>query len=349
MFMNSVSTGIMENNETHMIVKKLASIIIVTYNHKKYIKSCIESVLKQDYPHEIIVVDNCSSDGTAEFVERNFPLVKVIKSDENLGYAGGNNLGVKYARGEYIVILNPDTIVEKDWLKELIRPLKNGRKLITTSKILVYDGSAINTCGNINHFTGLTFTRGLREKPNKYIRSEYVSGISGCCFAMRRRDFIDLGGFDENFFVYNEDADLSWRAHLKGFKILFVPTSIVRHDYTLKVPPKKIYYLEKNRYMILRKYLTWKEILLLLPSLIVAEILTFGYAFRCGWKGIIYKLKAIKDGLTVKVCKVDGDRKKLFKALSSTIPVNQLTFNKAEQLFKTLCNKIFELNYRVVI
>jgi len=311
-----------------------ASVVIVTYNHRKYIKQCLESVMEQK-PYEIVVVDN-GSDGTAEYVEENFPSVKVIKPEKNLGYAGGNNLGVRYATGEYVVILNPDTIVEKGWLKELVKPLENG-KLITTSKILVYDGSAINTCGNINHFTGLTFTRGLGEKPDKYRRQEYMSGFSGCCFAMRRKDFLELGGFDESFFIYNEDSDFSWRAHLKGFRVMYVPSSVIRHDYVLKVPPEKIYYLEKNRYMMLKKYLSRKDFLLLLPSFLLAELLTFGYAVKCGWKGVFYKLKAVRDGLRVKVSKVDGDKKNLFRALSAAIPVDQLTFNWAERAVQGVC------------
>jgi len=328
-------------------MKDKASIIIVTYNSKRYLKSCIGSIMKQDYPLEIIVVDNHSTDGTVEFVKENFPSVKIIEAGENLGYGAGNNLGVKHADGEYIVILNPDTVVEKDWLKELIRPLKDG-KVVTTSKIIIYGDSVINACGHINHFTGLTFARGLGEDPTTYQKPEHVSGFSGCCFALRRQDFINLGGFDENFFTYNEDSDLSWRMHLKGFSILFVPTSIVRHDYLLKVPSEKIYHLEKNRYMILRKYLSWKHFLLLFPSLMVAEILTFGYALKCGWRGIQYKLKAIKEGLTVKVKKVNGDRDNLFRSLNATIPVDQLTWNKLEEIVKIMANKIFELNFRVV-
>ncbi len=98
------------------------SVIIVTYNHRKYIGQCLESVIEQK-PYEVVVVDN-GSDGTAEYVIRNFPSVKVIKPEKNLGYAGGNNLGVRHARGEYIVILNPDTVVEKGWLEELVKPLE---------------------------------------------------------------------------------------------------------------------------------------------------------------------------------------------------------------------------------
>jgi GT2 family glycosyltransferase len=326
-----------------------ASIIIVTFNQKKYVTSCIESILKQNFSHEVIVVDNHSNDGTVQLIKEKFPEIKIIETPMNRGYGSGNNLGVKHAKGEYIVILNPDTIVEKDWLKELVEPLESGSRLITTPKILLYDGSKINTCGNINHFTGLTFTRGLNEDPDEYNTQEYVSGFSGCCFAIRKKYFEELGGFDENFFIYNEDSDLSWRAHLKGYRILYIPKSIVRHDYKLSAPPKKIYHLEKNRYLILRKYLSMKDILFLFPSLLVAEALTWGYAIKNGWNGLGYKLKAIKDGLTTSVEKVRGDKSNLFKSLSVTIPIEQLTSNKAEKIVKIFANKVFEWNYKVIV
>ena len=95
-----------------------ASVIIVTYNHREYMEDCLSSVLAND-PLEVIVVDNNSADGTAEFIEKSFPQVKLIKSSKNLGYGGGNNLGVKHAKGEYVVILNPDTRVEKYFLRLL--------------------------------------------------------------------------------------------------------------------------------------------------------------------------------------------------------------------------------------
>jgi len=327
---------------------QLASIIIVTYNHKNYIGDCLGSVSLQDYPHETIIVDNGSSDGTPDFIEKNFPNVKLVRNTENIGYGAGNNIGVKYAKGEYIVILNPDTVVEKGWLQELVEPLEKNEKLITTSKILLYDGSAINTCGTINHFTGITFTRGLNEDPQKYNVPEFVSGFSGCSFAIRQSDFEKLRGFDENFFLYNEDSDFSWRAHLEGFKILYVPTSVVKHDYFLKVPPEKLYHLEKNRYMLLRKYLSKKDYLKLFPSFGIAEFLTFGYALKYGFKGISYKFRAMRNGIITKVNKVEGNKKNLLKSLSTTIPVNQLTSNVFEKVFKNSANKVFELNYKVI-
>jgi len=330
-------------------MNRLASIIIVTYNSKEYLESCINSVKKQNYPFEIIIVDNNSQDGSVQFIKKNFPDIKLIENKKNLGFSVGNNLGAKKATGEYVVFLNPDTIVENNWLKELIDPLENDKNIVTTSKILLYDGSAINTCGNINHFTGLTFTRGLNEKPDKYNKNGFVSGISGCSFAIRKKDFEEIDGFDENFFLYNEDSDFSWKLHLKKFKILYVSSSIVKHNYNLKVLPEKLYHLEKNRYMILRKCYSLKEFLFLFPSLILAEFLVFGYATKFGWKGINYKLKSVKDGINIKVNKEKGDRRNLLNSLSIEIPIEQLTFNKIEKLFKIFANKIFILNIKVVL
>ena len=187
-------------------MSELVSVIIVNYNHKKYLESCINSVLKQDFPHEIIIVDNCSSDGSIDFIKNKFSQIRVIENNQNLGYGPAINKAVRYANGKYIAILNPDTIVERDWLRELIKPLKNNENLITTSKILLYDGSAINTCGNIVHFTGLGFTNGLNKPVNSFLEPSFKYGISGCSFAIKKTSFEKLGGFDEQFFLYCEDT-----------------------------------------------------------------------------------------------------------------------------------------------
>ncbi len=248
----------------------LASIIIVTYNHRKYLAPCIGSVKNQEYPHEIIIVDNGSDDGTADFIAETYPGVTLIRN-KNTGFGAGNNLGVRNATGDYLVFLNPDTVVEKDWLTNLIKPIREDHKIITTPKILLYDGSAINTCGNINHFTGLTFTRGLNDPPGSHDRVGAVSGISGACFAIRKEGFDRMGGFDERFFLYNEDSEFSWRAHLFEIPILYVPSSVVRHHYALAVSPQKMYYLEKGRYLILKTYFSFGMSLVLFPSLFIAE------------------------------------------------------------------------------
>ena len=329
-------------------MSELASIVIVTYNSVDYIGKCIESIIKQDYPYEIIIVDNCSQDGTSTFIKDNFPSVKLIESFENKGYGAGNNIGIKHAKGEYIVILNPDTIVGQSWLEELIKPFNINNKVITTSKILTYNGSIISACGISNHITGLAFPRGFGCNPNTFMSQELVSGLSGCSFAIKKSDIIELGGFDENLFMYHDDVDLSWRALLNGYKILYISKSVVKHSYDLHVSPNKIYHLEKGRYIVLRKYLSKKQVILMFPSLLITEILTFGYALINGRKGVMNKVKAVKDGLTLRVDKIDGDKAHILIHLNYMIPVDQLTYNALERILKVLANYIFKLNYRLL-
>jgi GT2 family glycosyltransferase len=332
-----------------MINKVKISIIIVTYNSIHDIDNCLKSILKQTIqPFEIIIVDNKSSDNTERYIHEIYPFVHLIINEANEGYGKANNLGVKHALGDIIVILNPDTIVAETWLEELVKPLLTKKKIITTSKILTYDGEMINTSGNIIHFTGLGFTRGYGLKSSSFNEYEYVNEVSGCSFALWKEDFFDIGGFDDQIFMYHDDVDFSLRAHIKNFKKLYVPNSIVKHDYILSITPKKLYFLEKGRYMILKKYYSPKIIFLICPSLIVVEILTFGYAVKLGKKGILYKLKAIKEGLQLNVLKKNVDIKNLLQSMSVYIPIEKISTNKYELLINHLANKIFKMNYLLI-
>jgi GT2 family glycosyltransferase len=295
----------------------------------------------------VIIIDNASEDGTPDFVETEFPSVKVIRNC-NTGYGAGNNLGVTYATGDFVVILNPDTVVKENWLRELVVPLQGTGGRITTPKILLYDGSAINTCGNLNHFTGLTFTRGLLDPPQSHTHPRRVSGVSGACFAIRREDYLKINGFDERFFVYNEDSEFSWRAHSYNFAIDYVPTSILCHDYSLSVSPKKLHYLEKGRYMILRSYLSGGMAITLFPSLMIAEILTFGYALKSGLPGLQAKISAIREGAFGPDNSRHFSGTVVLEQLEVQIPIDQLVSSGMERIFIGICNAIFSCNFKIM-
>jgi hypothetical protein len=326
-----------------------ASVIIVTYNHEKYIRTCLLSVLNNN-PKEVIVIDNNSKDKSAAIAkEFESSKVKVIKNKKNVGYGLANNLGVKKTKGKYVVILNPDTRVESNCLEELLKPLVGKERTIVTPKILTYDGLRINTCGNIEHFTGLTFCRGLNLPPTSFQYFEQVSGFSGACFAMKKGDYMRLGDFNKQFFSYMEDTELSWRAHVKGVKIFYIPTSVVYHDYNLKVSPQKIYHLEKGRYMILKKYLNLKWLLALFPSLLMTEILTWGYAFLQGREGLKFKLNALRESLQEPVKKIRCSRKKLLKSLAWKVPESQLAYSFFDRAVRRMINFIYWLNYHFFV
>ena len=333
-----------------MIEERCISIVIVTHNSARYVEACIDSLYEQRFDTpctcEIIVVDNHSSDNTVRTIRERFPSVIVLENDENRGWGSANNQGVAQAKGRFVVILNPDTIAEDRWLKELIQPLIEHRKLLTTPKILVYDGSVIGNCGNVLHFTGLAFTRGFGASKDACSLPESVSYVSGCCFAMRRDEFVHLGGFDESLFLYHDDLDFTCKAYLEGFESLYVPSSIIRHDYALSVSPEKLFLLEKGRYAFLKKYLSLTDMLRYFPSLIASEVLSFGVAAKLGSVGVRCKLRALRDGCAARVPTLRGDKDNLFRHLSKKIPEDQLASSHLERAIVRLANGVFALNFR---
>lgn len=274
-----------------------SSLIIVSYNSRIYLQECLSSVLANSgVASEILLVDNASGDGSADFVAQNFPEVRLIRNQHNSGFAAANNQAAKLAQGRYIVALNPDTKVSDGWLEALLQPFADDPKVgLTTPKILMLNNPAkVNTCGNTVHYSGLTTCRGLdslADNPELAQGCE-VSAVSGACFAIRRELWEKLGGFDENFFTYLEDTDLSLRARLAGYKTMYVPQSVVYHDYANRFSSAKIYYLERNRLLMLGKSFELKTLLWLLPALVLTEIITWGYALLNGWAGIKAKIRA---------------------------------------------------------
>jgi hypothetical protein len=165
---------------------------------------------------------------------------------------------------------------------------------------------------------------------------------------MERKCYWKIGGFDENYFLYMEDTDISWKIHTNGCRMLYVPNSVIYHDYRLQVPPEKIYHVERGRYIILRKYMTWSEYLLLSPSLLMTEIFTWGYSILCGFSGIKYKSKAVKDGLTLDVESVKSDKYKLLNSLEVQIP-RQFGHNVLGMLVTVMGNFIYNVNLMIVL
>lgn len=271
------------------------SIIVVNYNGADHIIPCLESLLATvDVATEIVVVDNCSTDSSDVLISSRFPSVTLVHSPANLGFGGGNNLGAEYASGNYLVFINPDTVVTPGWWEELVDPITSDPSVgLTTSRILLaHDPKRLNAAGNDIHFTGLTLCRGMGQLADEFMTMEQVGAVSGAAFAIRGDLYQRLGGFDADYFMYMEDTDLSWRVQLAGFRCLYVPKSVVYHHYQLRFGPNKTFYQERNRYRMLLKTLRWPTLLLLLPVLLLAEIITWGYVLvgdRQNWRG---KLRA---------------------------------------------------------
>ncbi len=183
-------------------------------------------------PSQVIVVDNGSSDGLSEYVEENFPEVSVIRADRNLGFAGGNNLGIINASGEVVVLLNDDTEPEKDWLGPLEKAFQVDRRLgIAGCQLLYPDSGKIQHLGAVVHPNGLTDHIAWGEKPQSEgdlaVSCPYVTGAA---IAIRRSVFQKIGLLDDGFFpIYYEEVDFCERAARAGFEIAVVPGSRVVH------------------------------------------------------------------------------------------------------------------------
>ena len=285
--------------ETARLSEKLlplrASVIIVNYNGGEELWHCLASVVSAaPTGSEVIVVDNASTDASAGALERDFPPVRLIRSRTNLGFGGGNNLGAQSARGKFLVFLNPDTRVAEGWLAALLAPFEADPHvgLVTAKVLLAAQPDRINTCGNTVHLTGLTLCRGMGFPKSAFEKAEEVDAISGAAFAIRRETFDALGGFDDDFFLYLEDTDLSWRARLAGWRCWYAPDSVVFHDYTLRISPRKVFYQERNRYLMLLKNLRWPTLAVLLPALLLAEAVTWGFVLWGDRANLGNKLRA---------------------------------------------------------
>lgn len=273
------------------------SIIIVNHNGKEKLLRCLVSVQRSLVPDcELIIVDNASLDGSAEAVETHFPNARLIRSMTNIGFGAGNNLGRRYARGTYLIFLNPDTLVEGGWIEALLAPFeKDGSAGLVTARILLADQpDRINACGNTVHITGLTLCRGMGQPRDALNQPEEIDAVSGAAFAISRKLFDALEGFDEDTFLYMEDTDLSWRARLAGWRCLYAPDSIVLHDYSLKVTPLKVFYQERNRYLMLLKNLRLATLMILLPAQLLAEVIGWGFVLLADRANFKNKLLAYR-------------------------------------------------------
>jgi len=261
------------------------SVVIVTYNNRDDIDACLGSLRTHSPDAEIIVVDNLSSDGTLDHIRQHYPRVRAVSAGRNGGFGAGNNIGARLAAGTRLVFLNPDTEVKDAWLAPLIAALDDDASvgLVTPTVLLKGTANRVNACGNDVHLTGLAFCAGLHhEAPPRSDPARSVAAISGAAFAIRRTLWEQLGGFDERFFMYLEDTDLSLRARRLGYTILHVPASRVWHDYRVSVSAAKLYHLERNRLLMLRENLSPAMLVLLSPALALTEILTWIFCLQQG-------------------------------------------------------------------
>jgi GT2 family glycosyltransferase len=208
------------------------SIIVVSWNGRKYLDDCLGAVAaQQGVSAETILVDNGSTDGTAEYVRTAFPSVRVVRLDENRGFAGGNNAGARQAAGAFLAFLNNDTRADPEWLRALRAgiDLDAGFALTTSRIVYMHDPATLDSAGDGVLRWGGAFKRFHGLPAAGATESEEVFGVCGAACLMPKAVFDELGGFDEDFFASHEDVDLSYRARLRGYRCRYVAGAVVRH------------------------------------------------------------------------------------------------------------------------
>ena len=273
----------------------LVSVIVLNYNAGELLLNCVDSIKKSTYANlEILVVDNISSDESQRKCKEKFPDIKLIQNEKNIGYCGGNNVGIKEAQGEFIVILNPDTIVEPNCIKELILAHEKFGDGLYQPKILsLNEENIIQSTGNMLHVFGFGFARDKGNRiTDKKEEVEKIGYASGTCLFTSRKVIEKVGLLDEFLFLYHDDLDLGWRAAQIGINSYYVPDSKIFHveSYSLKWSAKKFYWLERNRkYCLLTHYSkeTYKKMKF---SLMLVDLFVWAFYFSKGFLGV--KIKA---------------------------------------------------------
>ena len=213
----------------------LVSVIIVAWNSKAYLSTCLSRLVSQTFKDfEIILVDNGSSDGALDGLEEDYPslTLKIERLDTNRGFAAANNIGARLARGRWLALLNADAFPEPDWLEELLKATKNNPDFSSFSsrQIQARNPAYLDGTGDGYHVSGVAWRRNIDVLSAQFGLSleEIFSPCAAAAFYLRDA-FLEVRGFDEDFFSYFEDVDLGFRLRIRGYRALYVPTAVVQH------------------------------------------------------------------------------------------------------------------------
>ena len=262
--------------------EKKVSIIVVNWNGQRLLFDCLDALSRQTYTNrEIILVDNGSADSSVRYVKEKFPAVKIIELGENTGFTGGNAQGLKAADGEFVALVNNDTRAHDRWLENLLRPMLEDSSVgLCASKLLFENGRTINSAGDGLTTAAVGLNRGLGKDGALFGNPELVFGACGAAVLYRRRMLDDVGFLDDDFFLYDEDTDLNFRAQLAGWKCTYVPTATVYHKSnatSVKLSDLHVYYHSRNLEFVWLKNMPGSLMLRYAHHKLIQELGSFFY------------------------------------------------------------------------
>ena len=260
------------------------TVVMVAYGAEDWLERAVDAALAStDIDLDVVVVDNGCTDGGVQRVSHR-ERVTVVSPNENLGFAAGCNVGVRHAGGTTIVLLNCDAIVETTALSALVRVAQRNEVGIATASLRLSDApDSLNSAGNAIHFTGFSWSGCFNELASAHAEERDAFAASGAAMAIRREVWDALGGFDDLYFAYYEDADLSVRCWQRGWTIRYVPKAVVLHRYEFSRHDTKLYLAERNRLLLVLTCFSSRLLVIVAPALFAVELAMTATAFAQGW------------------------------------------------------------------
>jgi GT2 family glycosyltransferase len=308
-------------------MNKKVAVIIVNYKDyaRKFLKECRDSLRLQNYPKDLIqvyIVDNSSSDESREYLSEKYPEARIIPRNDG-NYSAANNAGFRQAvldGFEYFLVANMDVRFHRDSVSELVKAVDSDNSIgVVQSKILLYPKNKeewkhprINSVGNIIHYLGFGYTRGYGQVDTEINGFPEIMYASGCSYIIKKELLQIIIGYNEEYYMYHDDLELSWRAKLAGYKVVLAPKSIVYHKYEFDRSIQMVYYMERNRYLTILIYYKIPTLILIFPVLLIMDFGMFFYSIKNGWfKDLMRVYKYFYKSSTWK--KIRVERKKVKK------------------------------------
>lgn len=278
--------------------------VYLSYHPQPYIEKVTTALGKMTYPKdkvELVVVDNPHPEfGSAkEFLEEKvmplsgnyLPHITLIANEKNLGFAGGNNVGIKWAieNGfDYVFLLNNDAFPAPGFLEPLVEAMEADKKIGAAQSLLMLDSdpTLINSAGNVMHYLGFGYCWGYKQTPVELNLPpiKEIGYASGACLMLRADLLRQYGGLDEDFFLYHEDLEYSYRLKSLGYKIVLARDSVVYHQYEFSRSVSKYFWMERNRYAVILMFYKWPTLFLLAPMGLLVEAGLFLTSLKTDWR-----------------------------------------------------------------
>lgn len=302
--------------------------VVTNWNGRDYLETCLHSIFAQKFKNFVVfVVDNASTDDSVEMVRKCFPQVRLIENEANLGLCAANNQGILATNAEFVAILNNDIELEPGWLGQMVATMETEPQIgMGACKMLMTDQrDMIESAGIIVDRTGIAWGLESGNIDNGAVMTPMpVFGACGGAALYRRTMLLEIGLFDEDFFVYLEDADVAWRGQWAGWKCIYVPGAVTYHAHSATIKegsPFKTHLLGRNKIWVICKNYPFPQLLWYSPLILTYELMAIGYNMATG-RGFS-ALKGRIEGL-LKIPRMLAKRRKLVRRTSSQAMITKL-------------------------